>query len=323
MKPILSMLLFLYISCTTGAPPPDLDPAHQARLQAGDLEIVIADNEAFGDDHRAGYNGIALLRHRSEPRPLFPLHIAGLNLEHIFDGTGRQEAREEFFEPRNAPMHLRQLSPLSAELHQPPTPYHKLESRTTFTLTPPHYIDFTFECTPRADTYPRGYLGLFWASYINAPENLGLYTLGKRLEETKLRWLQHTTGFHNDRSTLRPLKEQHTPTFVDDHGATLFINFAEERYANPFFYGRYGDMVFCIMFDRTEGIRLTHSPMGAGRNEDGTTNPAWDWQWFVFNPQVNATYSFNARVVYKPWTGRADIIREYETWSGKTVTLTE
>ena len=63
--------------------------AHET-FQVGDLTAVIGDNEAHGK-HTAGYNGIHQLTHRSEPTTLFVPTVAGLNLEHIFDGD--QELR--------------------------------------------------------------------------------------------------------------------------------------------------------------------------------------------------------------------------------------
>ncbi|HEV3443949.1 MAG TPA: hypothetical protein VG099_04855 [Gemmataceae bacterium] len=56
-----------------------------ATFQAGDLTAVIGDNSAAGM-HRAGYNGLWSLTHRSEPINLFVPSVAGMNLEHIFDG---------------------------------------------------------------------------------------------------------------------------------------------------------------------------------------------------------------------------------------------
>jgi hypothetical protein len=295
-----------------------IDPAHQAHLRRGDLEVVIRDNSAFGVEE-SGYNGIAFLSHKREPRNLF--NPAGLNFEHIFDGERRPEIWEERVEPRYAPMTLTRVSTETIQLHQPPTPQHRLESWTTLTLTPPHYIDFMFECTPRAESYPRGYIGLFWASYLNAPENLAIHFIGKAENERSFRWVQHASNDHNVRSTVRFINEGRIPTFGEGHAPTLYTDFAEVYYAYPFYYGRYRDMVYLVMFDRTEGIRLTMSPRGAGRNRDGTTNPAWDWHWFLFNPQVGQKYSYRARVVYKPWVSPSDVVSEYERWSGRQVTF--
>jgi hypothetical protein len=86
-------------------------------FQIGDLTAVIGDNEAY-EGHRAGYNGVHRLTHRTNPNSLFT--VTGLNLEHIFDGD--QDLRGDVkvtFEPRNAPMTFTKISDSEAELHQP------------------------------------------------------------------------------------------------------------------------------------------------------------------------------------------------------------
>ena len=122
-----------------------------AEFKVGDLTAVIGDNSADGE-HRAGYNGIWRLTHRSELTNLFVPTVAGLNLEHIFDGDKElsdvETTRKVFFEPRNAPMEFKKISDAEAELHQPPTPTFRLESWTRFKLVAPHYIDFEFRCKP-------------------------------------------------------------------------------------------------------------------------------------------------------------------------------
>src|SRR2546425_5601597 len=94
-------------------------------FQVGDLTAVIGDNEGY-EGHRAGYNGVHRLTHRTNPKSLFT--VTGLNLEHIFDGD--QDLRGDrtvTFEPRNAPMSFTKISENEAELHQPQTPTFHLE----------------------------------------------------------------------------------------------------------------------------------------------------------------------------------------------------
>jgi hypothetical protein len=72
---------------------------------------VVVDNRAADDDvlpgHRAGYHGLASLKHAHQPRNLFVPSYAGLNFEHIHDGT--LQDNRVVFEPRNAPIQLRDL----------------------------------------------------------------------------------------------------------------------------------------------------------------------------------------------------------------------
>ena len=107
-----------------------------------------------------------------------------------------------------------------------------------------------------------------------------------------------------------------TATFhwVPDHDA-LFRNLSPFRFDEPFFYGLFRKHIFIVMFDRTEGIRLTHSPSGGGVNSDAaTTNPAWDFQYLLPKYEVKREYGFRARVVYRERCGRDEVLREYETW---------
>jgi hypothetical protein len=63
-------------------------------FQVGNLTAVIGDNQPH-EQHRAGYNGIHQLIHRDEPTTLFVPAVAGLNLEHIFDGDKDLRGRDD------------------------------------------------------------------------------------------------------------------------------------------------------------------------------------------------------------------------------------
>ena len=60
-------------------------------LKQRDVEVVVVDNRAVDDDvlpgHRAGYSGIASLKHAHRRDNLFVPSYAGLNFEHIHHGT--------------------------------------------------------------------------------------------------------------------------------------------------------------------------------------------------------------------------------------------
>jgi hypothetical protein len=56
----------------------------RATFRLGELAAIIGDNSAAGG-HRAGYNGLWSLKHRSEPTDLFVPAVTGLNFERFFD----------------------------------------------------------------------------------------------------------------------------------------------------------------------------------------------------------------------------------------------
>jgi hypothetical protein len=280
-------------------------------FQVGDLTAVIGDNAAH-DGHAAGYNGIHELIHRNEPATLFVPKVAGLNLEHIFDGDRDLRGRKDpklFFEPRHAPMTFKRLSADEAELHQPPTPQSKLESWTRFKLVAPHYIDFTFRCQATQHVFRHGYIGLFWANYINAPEDKSLYFRGER------RWLQLCTQQHNNQSTVVYRDNRFDLTFIPSPEETLYKNLSPLTFDEPFFYGLFRRQLFLVMFDRSEGIRITHSPSGGGYDAAlQTTNPAWDFQFIIPAYDVLQEYSFRARVVYRGQCTRQEVVQEFTDW---------
>jgi hypothetical protein len=279
-------------------------------FRAGDLTAVIGDNAAAGE-HRPGYNGVWSLTHRTQPANLFVPSVAGLNFEHIFDGDKRDvgDGRTIFFEPRHAPMTFRRLSDTEAELHQPPTPTYHLESKTRFTLVAPHYVDFHFRCTPTQHVFAHGYIGLFWASYTNAPGDKSIYFRGGG------QWQQLCTQQHNDKSTVRHRDDKIELKFSAGLGDALYRNLSPLRFDKPFYYGLFHDHLYIVMFDRSAGIRFTHSPSGGGLNrEKETTNPAWDFQYILPQYEVMTEYGFRARVAYRERCAREEILREVAEW---------
>jgi len=288
-----------------------------ATFKAGDLEAVIGDNEAYGE-HRAGYNGIHALKNKAEAETPFVPTVAGLNLEHIFDGD--QELRDVggdrkiFFEPRNAPMKFRQVSETEAELHQEPTPTFQVESWTTFQLAPPHAIDFTFRCRPTQHVFRHDYIGLFWASYIHGPDDRSMYFRDQG------RWMQICTPLHNVHSTVTHRQDNFAAKMTPQLGDSLYQHYSPLKFDEYFFYGLFRKQVLIFMFDPGSfrpgdaKLRLTHSPSGGGHVERQTSNPAWDFQFLIPVYEVLKEYGFRGRMVYRPHTDRAEILKDVAEW---------
>lgn len=289
-----------------------------AELKTGEITALVGDNTSHGQ-HKNGYNGLWSLTSVHEPRNLFVPLYAGLNLEHIFDGRA-MKAVEERFEPRYSPMQLTGVTDVSATLHQPPTFHSQFESWTTFKVKPPYYIDFEFRCVPRGAVFTGDYIGLFWASYINAPVDKSIYFPHEAKADGSVIWQQFCTQWHNRDSTVLHRSDAFQPQFAPEERA-LYVYTSQIRYALPLYYGRFGDMTLIYMFDRVEGIRLTHSPSGGGWAPAGDdTNPAWDFQFIIHPWEVGREYGFRLRAAYKRWSGRADILEEYGKFHASLLT---
>jgi hypothetical protein len=271
-------------------------------LRRGALEMVIVDNRAVNDailpGHRAGYHGVGSLKHRKQPRNLFVPNYSGLNFEHIHDGT--VQPREVLFEPRHAPMELRVIDERTAELYQPPTPHWGLESCLRYELVGDELIAMTFECIPRRDTYKNGYIGLFWASYIDQPESLATHFLGPGNEDQpprrrpEGRWIKATSPQHGVESTHLGIEDRREFKYDAAFPLTLVFNRSPHRFIEPWFYGVCREMAWVQIFRPQDQVRLSQSPSGGGQG-----NPAWDFQWFIQNYKIGQRYQLVMRALYR------------------------
>jgi hypothetical protein len=253
--------------------------------------------------HRAGYNGVASLSHARRPENLFVGAIAGLNFEHIHDGT--LAVSQEKFAPRKAPMQLRRIDEHTVELYQPPTEPWMLESCGRYHLLPDGVIEYTFECIPRAETFSQGYLGLFWASYIDSPEDRAIYFYGRRsAAETGEKLIRAESPAHGVSATHPPAGALPDLRLDPEFPLTLVTGRSPYVYTQPWYYGVSHGMALVQMFRPGDGMWFAQSPTGGG-----ATNPAWDFQWFVPDYQVGRAYGFVMRAAYMPFESDEQIER--------------
>jgi hypothetical protein len=278
---------------------------HHVVLQAGDVTAVIVDNNAVTGgpllaNHRAGYNGVAQLTHKKRPANIFRAPYAGLNYEHIHDGTLAVSA--EKFEPRVSPLELRIVDRRTVELYQPPTKNWKLESCGRYQLLEDGSLEYTFECIPRARTFRQGYIGLFWASYIDSPKDKAIHFRGRRVEAKQgsdwIRWLSPAHGV----ASTHPPAGARLPKVVEGFPLTLVNHPSPFVYRAPWYYGVSHGMSLAQVFRARDRIWMAQSPTGGGQ-----TNPAWDFQWFVPDYRVGQAYGFVMRMVYVPFSSREQL----------------
>lgn len=277
-------------------------------IEKGHLKAIFVDNTEIKPHHRAGYNGIAQIYHREQDSAVFVPAFAGFNLEHIFGG----DSLHELFEPRKHPMTLYRKSDVEVLLYQAPTPLSGVESLTAFKVVSPHYIDIAFECILHSeDFFTHDYAGFFWASYIRNPSDKKIYFRGvPENERGSPEWIGGWSEEHGVASTHRGIADDHDFFFADDFNARLANHFSAYRYMEPYFFGRYKNMVLGFLFDADEVIRFSQSPNGGGRGQ----NPAWDFQYLIPSPRTGKKYSFKARIIYKPFISENDMAEEYKKW---------
>ena len=263
------------------------------------MTAVVVDNRAVNDDilpgHRAGYSGIASLKHATTDNNLFVPNFAGLNFEHIHDGTTRD--RKILFEPRQAPMETRVINQHTVELHQAPTPNWKLESVLRYAMLEDGTIEMTFECIPRKKAFRHDYIGLFWASYIHQPESLDIHFLGcARGGKDDPAWIRGITPGHGQLSTHVGHRDRRVFPYDGDFPLTLVFNRSDYEYAEPWYYGVSHGMALIQIFRPQDNVRLSQSPSGGGQG-----NPAWDFQWLIDGYEVGRLYRMVMRAQYVPF----------------------
>lgn len=293
---------------------------HTARLDTAKLQLVIADNEAYGAEHKGGYNGVAELRLRpGDLKNLFVPNYAGLNLEHIFSGDATSYGWN-IFEPRRAPMQLIRQATNQVELRQEQTEHWPLRSRLVFEVKD-DAIDLTYHGTPLADAWKKhGYIGVFFASYLNAPADLAIQFIGRSRPgrgDAQPRWIKHLPEKHGVAANHRPAGSNWDPPLDDGFNIDLVTGVSDFEYLYPFYFGRSGENVFVLMFERTSPkgeLRFAQSPTGGGKG-----NPAWDFVYFHRDYAIDREFSFRVRAVYRKFSGVEDVVRLYEKWSGGKV----
>ncbi len=299
---IVSVVTFALAACALSADKP------YVVLERAGVRAVIVNNQAVKDnvlpDHREGYSGVASLTRRGQDRNLFVPLYAGLNYEHIHDGT--VQPRDVLYEPRRAPMEIRQAGEHTAELHQLPTPHWQLESWLRYTLLEDGTMEMALECVPRARTFKNGYIGLFFASYIHQPESLDIHFLGHPAKDTgsEAMWIRGVTSEHGVRSTHLAFDDRRDFPHDADFPMTLVFNLSDHRYRKPWYYGVSHGMAFVQMFRPQDQVRLSQSPSGGG---DG--NPAWDFQWFIPQYEVGQRYRFVMRAMYLPFESTEQVTK--------------
>ena len=281
---------------------------HLVELSRGDIKAIIVDNSAIDlsrlPNHRAGYSGVAKLTHAKQPRNLFVPGIAGLNFEHIHDGT--TNGLKEKFEPRKFPMQLRIIDEFTVELYQPPTGNWKLESCGRYRLLKDGTIEYSFECRPRELKYKNDFIGLFWASYIHQPEDKAIFFYGRKAgSKDTVRLIKGITPKHGVQSTHRPKGGSRLPSIDANFPLTLVNHPSSFEYDQPWYYGVSRKMAVVQMFRPHDKIWLAQSPSGGGNGI-----PAWDFQWFIRQPKLDQTYGFVMRLAYLPFESHEQIKKQ-------------
>lgn len=181
-----------------------------------------------------------------------------------------------------------------------------MTTRGTYTLSPPHYIDYrydvVFESQSGNELPPCSSHG--WCCYMNSPLDPSIHFIENN------RWTTLTPHVHGAAATVLPanLDASHHAEWECRTGEDRFIqqasfaeSFSGHTFDYPFYYGLIHDMVFMIMADCHRDFRFYISPSGAGYScIPGKTSPAWDLRWYIWDPKPKQQYTLNVRIMFCP-----------------------
>lgn len=185
----------------------------------------------------------------------------------------------------------------------------------------PYYIDHRLSLIDKKDNRlpDCGFREVTWCSYINSPYDNRISFLSNG------NWHKYMSPEHGTKSNVAPayLKEKLEEWPIKGpYSQNGKRSFHWERYENkfdePFYYGRLDHMVLIKIFDNPEWLRFYMSPTGGGQSLiKGKSCPAWDFEWVIpeYEYYINKEYIFKMRLVYKPFISNEDILNEF--WKAK------
>jgi hypothetical protein len=158
------------------------------------------------------------------------------------------------------------------------------------------------------------YLLQSWASYINSPLSGDIHFMHEG------QWIRAHSPEHGVEATYCPTSLKDTEDDLrhldpEERRRGFHNAYSQQRFSEPFYFGRIRRMVMAFFFDTFDNIRFTISPTGGGVSIlPDKTSPAWDWLWLIPHPEPGKAYTLRIRMLYKYFAGREDIFAEYNRW---------
>jgi hypothetical protein len=188
-----------------------------------------------------------------------------------------------------------------------------LHSRAEFAVREPYFVDSRITVVPQVKVNAP-YLLQSWASYINSPRDGDIHFVHEG------KWIKAHSPQHGVEATYCPASLNDTEEDLrhlspEERKSFFAYGYSQQRFSEPFYFGRIRHMALAFFFDTTGNIRFTISPVGGGVSIlPGQSCPAWDWLWLIPQPQPGRPYTLQVRMVYKPFRGAEDIRAEFARW---------
>ena len=319
-----SVCFFVMLAMAAASAAQQREEVASVRLERGDLSVLFRDNSR-SPQVLSGLDSLFNRKHAPKFDAYDPDTVgasAGLNFEHIISGHPSPHNK---FTPRYGRYALHQLPDgKSVELVRKAddSPWN-VSSTLKYTVHQPHYVDFSFRCTPRDASLfgQHGYAILFFANYMNDVQDAAIHFRGRRANDAPEEWIAADapqgppdwTGGGNYRAAdADELK-------VDDDVQFRLNSWTYDwpRITQPFYFGRADHgMTLILMFDRLhterDQIRFSLFKFKLPKHP----RPAWDFQYVINQVSADVEYGFRGRLVWKKFVSAEDCLDEYQRWAG-------
>ena len=266
---------------------------HCQFLRAGEIEAIVGDGS--GHRVRPGLWALSSLQHQ--------VSIVK-NMSSAILGGGM----------RNRTPVLEKIDETSCVLKMKATENDPSDIQAVFSVKEPYYLDYVLHTKDTKNRIPKGlsFRSIGWADYMESPEDLRIHFLSGG------EWYSFVPEVHGGPgSSIAPsyIPDSELEVWPKNYDDPSFWWYQrnERRFDEPFFYGRFGDMVLIFVFDTPRWLRFFLSPSGAGASLiPGKTSPAWDFEYIIPEKdyEVGKEYTLRLRLIYKKYEGDEDVLKE-------------
>ncbi|MFH1069777.1 MAG: hypothetical protein V1794_09200 [Candidatus Glassbacteria bacterium] len=293
---VLAAIVLLMLSGPVFAQQQPCPPMHCQMIRAGEIEAIVGDGA--GHRVRPGLWSMSSIKRQFS---IFRNMSSGM-----LAGDFRSKANSV----------LEYVNDSTSMLKREPTDDYPVRAKLIYRARSPYYLDTEITIHDVVDLIAaRPKEGnerqVAYNCYVNSPEDIRINFLSGG------QWERFIPAVHGGPgSSIAPsyLKDSELEVWPqsDDPRFHWYKRY-EKRFDEPFYYGRFGNMVLILVFDQPKLIRFYLSPSGAGDSMiPGQTSPAWDFEWLIPRKdyQANKDYTFRTCLVYKQFESDEDVIRE-------------
>ena len=261
---------------------------------------------------RNGWCGLSRLAHHDYP--ISWLLSPALTLEHYI-GIPMDSPEYIEYEPCYSPRSLDNITSDGCTLRYGAKSCSKVDCSISYRMVPPHYVDVLVRAQTNRAEWPFKSLALFFATIVNAPIYTGVTFTGHDIGvdvKGGNPWI-HFNGFASViGKTVHPagLNNPELPR-PENPPPSYYYSDSSVRFDRAFFFGLVGQMVFAVLFppSHREVVRFTVNPLAPAFG-----GPAWDFFWAIKDPTQSRVWELQLRVLWKPFRGPEDVLKEYESY---------